>query len=58
MRRSMSYGLASRVNDKDAVTISSYITSLFGPDSVLPKSPTDMPGYQATVRPFGDESLT
>ncbi len=57
MRSAMSYGLASRVNDQDAVTISSYITSLFGPDSVLPKSPTDMPGYQATVRPFSNDSL-
>ena len=28
-----------------------------GQDSVLPKSPTDMPGYQATVRPFSNESL-
>ncbi len=57
MRSSMRYVLASRLTDQDASTLSSYITSLFGPDSVLPKSPVDMPGYKATVRPFSSDAL-
>ena len=57
MRSAMSYALASQLNDQDAGTLSSYITSLFGPDSVLPKSPTDMPGYKATLRPFSSDAL-
>ncbi len=57
MRASMRYVLATRLNDQQAATLSSYITSLFGPESVLPKSPTEMPGYKATVRPFSNEAL-
>ena len=34
-----------------------YLNSLFGPDSVLPKSPADMPDYQKTVRPFSSEAM-
>lgn len=56
MRTAMRYGLA-RFSDEDASEVASYLTSLFGPDSVLPKSPADMPGYQDTVRPFGADSL-
>jgi virginiamycin B lyase len=57
MRTSMKYVLDSRLNDRDAGDLASYMTSLFGPESVLPKSPTDMPGYEATLRPFGSDSL-
>jgi virginiamycin B lyase len=57
MRSSMRYVLATRLDDQQAQTLSSYITSLFGPDSVLPKSPTEMPGYKATVRPFSSDAL-
>ena len=53
----MSYALASQLNDQDAGTLSSYLTSLFGPDSVLPKSPADMPGYKATLRPFSSDAM-
>ncbi len=56
MRTAMRYGLA-RFSDEDASEVASYLTSLFGPDSVLPKSPADMPGYKDTVRPFGADSL-
>jgi len=45
------------VTDQDADVIASYLTSLFGPESVLPKSPADMPGYKDTVRPFSKDSL-
>src|SRR6202142_756085 len=56
MRTTMHFSLAS-MTDQDASDVASYLTSLFGPDSVLPKSPADMPGYKDTVRPFSSESL-
>jgi virginiamycin B lyase len=51
MRTAMHYALAN-VTDQDADDIASYLTQLFGPESVLPKSPADMPEYKATVRPI------
>jgi len=56
MRTTMHFSLAS-MTDQDASDVASYLTSLFGPDSVLPKSPADMPGYKDTVRSFGSEAL-
>jgi len=44
------------VNDQDADVIASYLTSLFGPESVLPKSPADMPAYKETVRTFSADA--
>ena len=43
--------------DQNSVDIAAYVNTLFGDDSVLPKSPTAMPGYQALVRHFGDEAM-
>ena len=57
MREKMYYMLVNRVNDEEGEEIAAYLTSLFGPDSVLPKSPADMPGYQNTVRPIGSDAL-
>ena len=56
MRTAMHFSLAN-LNDQDADEIASYLTKLFGPDSVLPKSPADMPGYKDTVRPFSSDAL-
>jgi virginiamycin B lyase len=56
MRTTMHFALAG-LTDQDASDIASYLTSLFGPDSVLPKSPADMPGYKNTLRTFGGGSL-
>jgi virginiamycin B lyase len=58
MRTAMHYStfLGSAFSDQDADDVASYLTSLFGPDSVLPKSPADMPRYKETVRSFGPES--
>lgn len=56
MRTAMAYGLA-RFTDQDASDLAAYLTTLFGPDSVLPKSPSEMPGYKDTVRPFSSEAL-
>jgi virginiamycin B lyase len=59
MREAMHFSifLGPHFSDQDAADVASYLTSLFGPDSVLPKSPADMPGYQKTVRPFTSEAM-
>ena len=56
MRTAIHYALA-RITDQDAGEISSYLAKLFGPESVLPKSPADMPEYKETVRPFSSEAM-
>ena len=56
MRTAMHFSLA-KVTDRDADDIASYLTKLFGPESVLPKSPADMPGYKDTVRPFSSDAM-
>lgn len=45
------------LNDEKAALIAAYLTTLYSPDSVLPKSPADMPGYKETVRKFSSEAL-
>ncbi len=59
MREAMHFSifLGPHFSDQDAADVASYLTSLFGPDSVLPKSPAEMPGYQKTVRPFSSEAM-
>jgi virginiamycin B lyase len=59
MREAMHFSifLGPHFNDQDASDVASYLTSLFGPDSVLPKSPADMPSYQKTLRPFSSDAL-
>jgi virginiamycin B lyase len=57
MRTAMKFGLEDRVNDQDADMIAGYLNSLFGPDSVLPKSPEDSPAYKDTLRPFAPEAM-
>jgi virginiamycin B lyase len=52
MRTSMKVGL----KDQEADDIASYLATLFGPDTVLPKSPSDMPKFKDTVRTFGNDS--
>jgi virginiamycin B lyase len=56
MRTAFRFGLAD-VTDQDAAEIASYLTKLFGPDSVLPKSPEDMPKYKETLRPFSSDAM-
>ena len=54
----MRYGMGvSRITEKDEDVLVSYMTSLFGPNSVLPQSPADDPKYKNTVHSFGDEAL-
>jgi virginiamycin B lyase len=59
MRDAMHFSifLGPNLSDQQADEIASYLTSLFGPESVLPRSAADMPGYKDTVRPFSSEAL-
>jgi virginiamycin B lyase len=45
------------IKPEDADTIAAYLAKLFGPDSVLPKSAADLPGYQDVVRKFSDDAM-
>ena len=56
MRDTMQFSLSWRFTDKDAEEVASYLNSLYGPESVLPRSPADLPGYKETVRPFTSEA--
>jgi streptogramin lyase/mono/diheme cytochrome c family protein len=56
MRTAMHFSLY-HITDQEADDIASYLTSLFGPDSVLPKSAADMPGYKETVRSFSNDAM-
>jgi len=50
-------GVGTPFNDQNAADVASYINSLFGEESVLPKSPTEMPKYKDTVRTFDDDAM-
>jgi virginiamycin B lyase len=52
MRKISYFSLGSNFTDKDAAAVASYLAKLFGPDSVLPKSPAEMPAYAATVHSY------
>ena len=59
MREAMKSSLGDRrgFDDAQAEKVVGYLTKLFSEDSVLPKSPTDLPNYKDTVTPFSDEAL-
>jgi hypothetical protein len=60
MKESMHFflgGVGSPFNDQNAADVASYINSLFGEESVLPKSPAEMPKYKELVRTFGDDAM-
>jgi len=46
-----------RINDQEAGDIASYLNSVFGEDSTLPKSPADVPGYQKVVQSFSSDAM-
>lgn len=56
MRTAMHFNLP-HLTDQEAGDVATYLTSLFGPESVLPKSPADMPKYKQTVRPASADAL-
>lgn len=57
MQVAMSFGLADRLNDQQGDEIAAYLGSLFSEESVLPKSPADLPAYKETLRAVGSEAL-
>ena len=60
MKESMHFflgGVGSPFNDENAADVASYINSLFGEESVLPKSPAEMPKYKELVRSFDDDAM-
>jgi virginiamycin B lyase len=57
MRDAMAFQLSDRVNDEKANELISYLNSVFGTDSTVPRSPADLPQYKDTVRPFSDEAM-
>ena len=56
MRTAMHFNLPY-ITDQDAADLAAYLARLFGPDSVLTKSPVDMPGYKETLRPFSSDAM-
>jgi virginiamycin B lyase len=62
MRESMSFFLngypQDPFTDQMAADVTAYMNSLFGQDSILPKSPADMPQYKDVVHPpFNDDAM-
>ena len=60
MKESMHFFLGAvggSFNDQNAADVASYINSLFGEESVLPKSPAEMPKYKELVRSFDDDAM-
>ncbi len=59
MREAMRSSLADRqgFSDAQAEDVVSYLTTMFGESSPLPKSPADLPGYKDTLTTFSDEAL-
>ena len=50
-------GTIQEVNKHDQDLLVSYLTVLFGPNSILPQSPTDEAEYKGTVHTFGDDAM-
>src|SRR5437870_5694397 len=60
MRESMAFFIARPqlgFNDQKAEDVVSYINHVFGEESVLPRSPAELPQYNETVRKFADDAL-
>jgi virginiamycin B lyase len=49
--------LANHINAEDAVVLTTYLDDAFGVEAKLPKSPADLAGYKATLRPISDDAL-
>ena len=44
-------------NEQKSEDVVWYLNHVFGEDSVLPKSPADLPNYKDEVRPFSDKAM-
>ena len=49
--------LGNHFNDEDAAVLTNYLNDAFGAEAKLPKTPADMAGYKATLRPVSDDGL-
>ena len=49
--------LGNHINAEDAAVLTNYLDDAFGVEAKLPKSPADLAGYKATVRPVSDDAL-
>jgi virginiamycin B lyase len=47
----------TRVSDQDAATIVSYLNTVFGVDSDLPRDPSQLAGYDKVKQTFPDEAM-
>jgi len=47
----------AKIQEPQLSNLAIYLSNLFGPHSVLPKSPEESPKYRGTVRSFSDDSL-
>jgi virginiamycin B lyase len=52
-----SLGVGGHFSARQEADLASYLASLFGPDSVLPKSPQDATGYERTLLQFSNDAL-
>jgi virginiamycin B lyase len=52
-----SLGVAGYISSQQETDLASYLASLFGPHSVLPKSPEQLPGYKQTLLSYSDDAL-
>jgi len=57
MRDAMGFQLSQRFTDEKADEVISYLNTVFGTDSTVPRSPAELPAYKATVRPFADDAM-
>src|SRR5579863_5637835 len=57
MRDAMAFQLSQSLTDEKANEVISYLNSVFGADSTVPRSPAELPAYKETVRPFSDDAM-
>jgi virginiamycin B lyase len=57
MRDAMAFELSRRFTDQDENDVVAYLTSVFGPESILPRSPAELPEYKELVRNFSDDAM-
>ena len=58
MRESMGYFLGRSFTDEHAKNVVSYLTTVFGVDSDLPRSPAESPKYESLKTTFSDQALS
>jgi streptogramin lyase/mono/diheme cytochrome c family protein len=57
MREAMSFQLGRTFTDEDENDVVTYLSTVFGPDSVVPRSPADLPAYKSLVRTYSDDAM-